>query len=60
MEQAEQKRDEADAQAGRIAFTAPLAVRLSGKRVGDTALVQRPKGATEVTVMKVWYEGISS
>ena len=47
--------DEADAQAGRIAFTAPLAIRLSGKRVGDTLMLRGPKGELEFEVVSIDY-----
>jgi hypothetical protein len=30
---------------------------LSLRGQGESAVVMRPKGATEVTVVKVWYEG---
>lgn len=47
--------DEADAQAGRIAFTAPLALRLSGKRVGDTLLLRGPHGEVEFELVSIDY-----
>lgn len=47
--------DEADAQAGRIAFTAPLAVRLSGKRVGDTVMLRGPQGDVEFELAHIDY-----
>jgi transcription elongation GreA/GreB family factor len=28
--------------------------------VGQEAVVQRPKGATEVTIVKIWYETSAS
>ncbi len=50
--------DEVDLAAKKISVRSPVAQALLGKREGDTAVVQRPKGPTEVTVLKVWYEGI--
>ena len=47
--------DEADAQAGRIAFTAPLAVRLSGKRLGDTLVLRGTQGETELELISIDY-----
>ena len=47
--------DEADAHAGRIAFTAPLAVRLSGKRVGDALLLRGPQGEVEFEIVSLDY-----
>jgi transcription elongation factor GreB len=47
--------DEADAHAGRIAFTAPLAVRLSGKRVGDTLILRGPNGEAEFEIVSIDY-----
>jgi transcription elongation factor GreB len=48
--------DELDLAARKISVASPLAQALLGKRVGEEAVVQRPKGATEVTVIKIWYE----
>ncbi|SRR6266511_76170 len=48
--------DELDLAVRKISVASPLAQALLGKRVGEQAVVQRPKGATEVTVVKVWYE----
>jgi transcription elongation factor GreB len=48
--------DELDLAARKISVASPLAQALLGKCVGQDALVQRPKGATEVTVVKIWYE----
>jgi transcription elongation factor GreB len=49
--------DEVDLGARKISVKAPVAQALLGKREGDTTVVHRPKGPTEVTVLKVWYEG---
>ncbi|NUO50496.1 MAG: transcription elongation factor GreB [Polyangiaceae bacterium] len=50
--------DEVDLAARKISVRSPVAQALLGKREGDTAVVQRPKGPTEVTIIKVWYEGV--
>jgi transcription elongation factor GreB len=47
--------DEADAHAGRIAFTAPLAIRLSGKRVGDALVLRGPHGEAEFEIVSIDY-----
>jgi transcription elongation factor GreB len=51
--------DEVDLTTRKISVASPVAQALLGKAIGDTAIVQRPKGAVEVTVVKVWYEGSS-
>jgi transcription elongation factor GreB len=48
--------DEADAQRGAIAFVAPLARALLGKRVGDAALVRTPQREEELEVVSIAYE----
>ncbi len=48
--------DEIDLAARKISVASPVAQALLGKAEGDSATVQRPKGPTEVTVVKVWYE----
>ncbi|HEY3499552.1 MAG TPA: GreA/GreB family elongation factor [Polyangiaceae bacterium] len=48
--------DEADAAAGRIAFIAPLARALLGKRAGDAALVRTPQGEDEVEILAIGYD----
>jgi len=48
--------DEADASAGRIAFVAPLARALIGKRAGEAAVVRTPRGDEELEVVSVRYE----
>lgn len=48
--------DEADAANGRIAFVAPLARALLGKRVGDAAIVRTPRGEEELEVLGIAYE----
>jgi transcription elongation factor GreB len=52
--------DEIDLAARKISVASPVAQALIGKCTGDAALIQRPKGPTEVTVMRVWYEGFES
>ena len=48
---------EADIKRGRISIGAPLARALIGKDVGETVVVQSPKGKREVEVTKVeWIE----
>lgn len=47
--------DEADASAGRVAFVAPLARALLGKRVGDIAVVRTPRANEEVEVLSIRY-----
>ena len=44
---------EADIKRGRISIGAPLARALIGKEVGETVVVQSPKGKREVEVTKV-------
>jgi len=48
--------DETDASQGRISVESPMARALLGKRVGDDALVRRPKGESEFVVTAVRYE----
>ncbi len=48
--------DEIDLAARHISVASPMAKALLGKRVGDEATVQRPKGPTDVTVVEVRYE----
>ena len=52
--------DEIDLASRKISVASPVAQALLGKSEGETALVLRPKGPTEVTVLKVWYEDASS
>ncbi len=47
--------DEADASRGLIAFTAPLARALLGKRVGESARVRTPRQDQELTVTAIDY-----
>ncbi len=47
--------DEAEPTAGRLAFTAPLAAALTGKRVGDTVLLRSPSGELEYEIMAIDY-----
>jgi len=47
--------DEADVKSGRLSVESPLARALLGKEVGETVLVERPRGAVEYTVEAVDY-----
>jgi transcription elongation factor GreA len=48
---------EADIKKGRISIGAPLARQLIGKEVGDSVVIQTPKGKREVEVTNVeWHE----
>jgi transcription elongation factor GreA len=48
---------EADIKRGRISIGAPVARALIGKEIGDTVVVQSPKGRREYEVTKVeWLE----
>jgi len=48
--------DEADAAAGAIAFTAPLARALLGKSVGESAEMRTPRGVEELVVRSISFE----
>jgi transcription elongation factor GreB len=50
--------DETDLSKRQISVDSPVALALLGKKVGDVATVQRPKGPTEVEVIAIRYEGI--
>ncbi len=47
--------DEADAKAGKIAFMAPLAGALLGRKVGDAVTVVTPRIDEELTVISIAY-----
>jgi transcription elongation factor GreB len=47
--------DELELAAKQISVRSPLARALLGKRVGDCVQVERPRGSTEVCVLRVWY-----
>lgn len=49
--------DETDSNAGRISIQSPMGRALLKKKVGESALVRRPAGEMEVTVLKVSYRG---
>lgn len=49
--------DEADAKAGLIAFVAPMARALLGRRVGESTVLQSPRGAEELELLGVAYSG---
>jgi transcription elongation factor GreB len=48
--------DEADAKAGRLAFVAPLARALLGKRAGEFAVARTPRGEEEWEITRVAYD----
>ena len=48
--------DEADAPQGRISVEAPLGRALLGKAEGDVVHVERPAGATQITIVEVTWE----
>jgi transcription elongation factor GreB len=48
--------DEAEPAAGRIAFTAPLARELTGKRVGDWVALRTGHGEVELEITAIDYE----
>lgn len=48
--------DEADASSGAIAFVAPLARALLGKRIGEVELVSTPAGEDELEVLAIDYD----
>jgi transcription elongation factor GreB len=45
--------DEADPRAGLLSVASPVGRALLGKKAGDTAVVERPRGATELQVLAV-------
>jgi transcription elongation factor GreB len=47
--------DEADAEAGRISWIAPVARTLLGARVGDTRRLRTPAGVEEIEVVAIAY-----
>lgn len=48
--------DEAEPEAGRVAFTSPLARAVNGSRVGDVAGVQTASGVERLVVHAIRYE----
>lgn len=48
-------RDEADIQAGKISIESPIARALIGKKEGDEAKVQTPKGIREFEIIGIQY-----
>ncbi|HEY0839021.1 MAG TPA: transcription elongation factor GreB [Vulgatibacter sp.] len=48
--------DEFDVRARKISVESPLAKALLGKKVGDEALVARPKGEVELTILEIRYD----
>ncbi len=49
--------DEADAEAGRISWVAPVSRALLGARVGDVRKLRTPGGAEEIEVVAIAYPG---
>jgi transcription elongation factor GreB len=47
--------DEFDVQLGKISVAAPIGRALLDKEIGDEVEVQRPKGATELTIVAIRY-----
>lgn len=47
--------DEADAASGHLAFTAPLARQLIGKRLGDAIVLRTPRGEHEYEIVGLDY-----
>ena len=47
--------DEADASFGLLAFSAPLARALLGKRIGEVVLLQTPRASEELEVLEISY-----
>lgn len=47
--------DEADSDAGTVAFTSPLARAVTGKRAGDAAVLKTPNGDVPLEVVAVRY-----
>lgn len=45
--------DEINVEAGKISWKSPVARALLGKREGDVAVIQRPGGEMEVTIVRV-------
>src|SRR5690606_18506876 len=45
--------DESDAARGRISWKSPIAKALLGKATDDSAVIQRPAGPLEITVIKI-------
>jgi transcription elongation factor GreA len=48
---------EADVKAGKVSVTSPIARALIGKRVGDVAEVNTPRGSKSYEVMKISFQG---
>ncbi|MGA9526387.1 MAG: transcription elongation factor GreB [Myxococcaceae bacterium] len=48
--------DELDTKGGKISMESPIGRALLGRRVGDVVEVVRPRGDTELTVLRIRYE----
>lgn len=57
MSKAFKGEDASDAAHGRIAFVAPLARALLGKRPGDVFVLRSPRDNEELEVVRVEHEG---
>jgi transcription elongation factor GreB len=49
--------DEAEAEAGRISWVAPVARALLGARVGNMRRLRTPAGVEEIEVVEISYSG---
>jgi transcription elongation factor GreB len=47
--------DEADGRVGRVAFLAPIARALLGRKVGDVTTAQTPRGEDDLTILAIEY-----
>jgi transcription elongation factor GreA len=52
--------DEADANAGRLSVTSPIARALIGRAVEEIAVVQVPRGRRELEVLEITFEYVES
>lgn len=48
--------DEANPAEGRVAFLAPIARAVLGRRVGDVAVVELPRGEEEIEILEIAYD----
>lgn len=52
--------DEADIASGKVAFSAPLARALLGKRVGDSVELRAPRATEELELLSISYDDLDS
>jgi transcription elongation factor GreB len=52
--------DEADAARGRISWISPMAKALLGHRVGETVALRTPQGESELEILELRYEALST